>query len=105
VCSGQGRLASPWSPLIRVWVGIGVRVKGGTARVSQIAVQSEFVDKRLRNLLAGDAHASYIDSDHKTVSRPASASRIVTAALAKETGLGLLTAVLHTVLPFYPQDL
>jgi hypothetical protein len=77
---------------------------GGTARVSQIVVQSEFVDKKLRNLLAGDEHASYIDRDHGPVSRPAPPSGIVTAVLAREAGLGSLIGVLHTVLSLCAQD-
>lgn len=41
---------------------------GGTAHVWQIVMQSEFVDKNLRNLLAEDAFASYIDKDYGPVS-------------------------------------
>jgi hypothetical protein len=61
---------------------------GGTARVWQIVVQSEFVDKKLRNLLAGDADASYVDKDYGPVSRPAppSISIMSTPGLAREIG-------------------
>ncbi|CAO2655474.1 Nn.00g105380.m01.CDS01 [Neocucurbitaria sp. VM-36] len=37
---------------------------GGTAHVWQIVVQEEFVDRKLRNLLAEDAFASYDDKDY-----------------------------------------
>jgi len=41
---------------------------GGTAKVWQIVVQAEFVDKNLRNMLAEDAEAFYDDRDYGPVS-------------------------------------
>lgn len=49
---------------------------GGTAHVWQIVVQSEFVDKKLKNLLDADTTASYEDKDHGPVSQPVSPSII-----------------------------
>ncbi|KAJ4379241.1 hypothetical protein N0V86_005286 [Didymella sp. IMI 355093] len=37
---------------------------GGTANVTQIVVQAEFVDQKLRTMLEDDEHASYQDKDY-----------------------------------------